>query len=232
MDMTRDFLNGIIDLAPVKIYEANGLNYSSKPLHPIFPPSAETLAVGTLSGLMEFYEASEIETDRLLLHIVSPTWVRLLSRLDGATKRRECYVNAELSDPGFAFGSWCDAERFNIALQTQFLDSANRKALLAIVGNVREEQVKTSIDDGISQSVMARKGIAAVSEIKLPNPVALQPYRTFLEIEQPLSLFVLRARVGPEFALYEAEGAQWQRQAIGDIKEWLKTNLPDIPIIG
>lgn len=56
-------------------------------------------------------------------------------------------------------------------------------------------------------------------------------YRTFMEIEQPESEFVFRARKAdslPHFALFEADGGAWRIEAMKRIKAYLEENLKDI----
>lgn len=57
------------------------------------------------------------------------------------------------------------------------------------------------------------------------------PFRTFIEIEQPESEFLLRAKKGYEgieFALFEADGGAWKKEAIDNIAAYLKENLKEI----
>ena len=66
--------------------------------------------------------------------------------------------------------------------------------------------------------------------------VALRPYRTFLDIHQPASEFVLRIKAdkdeGPRCALFEADGGAWRFTALEHIKSYMADNLdPDRAII-
>lgn len=99
--------------------------------------------------------------------------------------------------------------------------------MLKLVGNVKEEAVNTIGDDGVSQSVVAKMGVATVGNVKVPNPVLLKPYRTFVEVEQPESNFIFRMRKGPECALFEADGGAWKLEAIDNIKEYLTAELAE-----
>jgi len=49
-------------------------------------------------------------------------------------------------------------------------------------------------------------GVAAVENINLPNTVTLKPFRTFAEVSQPESEFVLRLKEGNRVGLFEADG--------------------------
>jgi len=112
-----------------------------------------------------------------------------------------------------------------VALQTLFVETPERAQVLAIVGNLKEEQVRQSDDDGITQTVTGRAGIVLGKDVKIPNPVSLRPYRTFREVEQPESKFVLRLTQGKEgelpCALFEADGGAWKLEAMLKIRTYL-----------
>ncbi|HRT84379.1 MAG TPA: hypothetical protein P5523_07040 [Bacteroidales bacterium] len=146
---------------------------------------------------------------------------------------REVYMTAEAFAPKFNFYQFYDVESFIIAMQSCFVQNEDSDRILRIVGNIREEAVKQTGDNGISQMVTAKTGIATVEEVKVPNPVILAPYRIFREIEQPESKFVFRMQMGPRCALFEADGGAWRLNAMARIKEWLEIELEGlkIPII-
>ena len=58
--------------------------------------------------------------------------------------------------------------------------------------------------------------------VPVPNPVALVPFRTFIEVEQPESKFVFRVKDGPQMGLFEADGGEWRLAAMLRIKEYLE----------
>ena len=127
-----------------------------------------------------------------------------------------------------------DVETFIINMQTAFVPSEVVDGVLRIVGNLKEESSAQTMDDGVSQSVTAKAGIAKVENVKLPNPITQAPYRTFLEVQQPESKFVIRIRkgqAGPSCALFEADGGAWELEAVLRIKEWLQKELPKISVI-
>ena len=94
---------------------------------------------------------------------------------------------------------------------------------------VLEDSV-TNKDDGFAQTITVKSGINHFIKQEIKNPVMLTPYRTFLEVEQPTSGYLLRVeRVGkqPYFYLYETDGGMWAFDAIANIKTWLEETLPD-----
>ena len=72
-------------------------------------------------------------------------------------------------------------------------------------------------------------GIASKSDAVVPNPVKLRPYRTFVEVEQPVSEFVFRMKDnnGITCALFEADGGAWKNTAMRNIKNYLESELED-----
>ena len=72
-----------------------------------------------------------------------------------------------------------------------------------------------------------KSGVASLAKATAPNPVTLRPYRTFTEVAQPSSQFVLRINKDAELALFEADGGKWKLEAIKNIADYLKTGLED-----
>ena len=74
-------------------------------------------------------------------------------------------------------------------------------------------------------------GVASKSDVIVPNPVCLAPYRTFQEIAQPYSNFVFRMadKQVPAFSLIEAEGGVWKNEAVDRIKKYFYSELAKLP---
>ena len=199
-------------------------------------PHPEPIKLGTLIGLVDYVGGkTESFADRSFVHVCSPDDVRFLSPFSGPAPSRATYAWAE-AVCGFKFGQFYDSESFIIALQSLFVPTATTRTLLLWIGQIKNEQVKTSEDDGTTQIVTARAGVILRAEVTVPNPVALQPYRTFLEVEQPQSAFVFRVSAGgeggrPKCALFEADGGAWRGVASERIKAYLTERLPGITIV-
>ncbi len=196
---------------------------------------AETLVISTLTGLVDFIKSDIDELGiPLLIHVKSPKQVALYGPLNMDRNREEfLLVQADLPH-NITYGDYLDTEKFNIMLQSSFVDTGDKSILLKYTGLVRDEAVKDTGDNGISQKVTIKTGIASVGEAEVPNPVTLAPYRTFTEIEQPDSKFIFRMKDGPRAAIFEADGGAWRNKAILSIKEYLKKELgglDDIEII-
>ena len=61
------------------------------------------------------------------------------------------------------------------------------------------------------------------------NPrVKLQPFRTFLEVAQPESEYLLRVDENGRIGLFEADGGVWKLEAKRNVKEYLAVELDDL----
>lgn len=198
-------------------------------------PAVEPLKVGTLTGFVEYVTANKdaLDSAGLVVHVKDPGTVVLRGKLAGAADHyaRQHYIVATIDLVGqpFTFGTFLDAETFFVALQTQFVRTEAVEKLLELIASIRESSVRETVDDGVAQEVRTGKGVALVGSQRLPNPISLAPFRTFREIDQPASAFVLRARQGqgdkPHLALFEADGGRWKLTALSLVRSWLAGKL-------
>lgn len=186
-------------------------------------------SVSTLTGLVDYIK-SDLDKlpEKLLIQVISPREVALYSPLN-ADREREQYISAKAILPdNVVYDRFIGTEQFNIMLQSAFVDVGTKSALLKYTGLIQDEAVKTTGDDGVSQQVTVKTGVASVGQAIVPNPVELAPYRTFPEVEQPISKFIFRMQEGPKAALYEADGGAWRNKAILSIKEYLQEELKEL----
>lgn len=137
----------------------------------------------------------------------------------------------------FNFNQFMPAENFIIGLQACFEPTMNRDAVIDAVAGIKSDDSTSLKDDGVCQMATQKRGMQLEKKVELPNPIELTPYRTFAEITQPQSKFVLRAtdkRGEPEIGLWEADGGAWKNTAAELIKKWLTDNLSgtDVKVLG
>jgi len=195
-------------------------------------PSAVPLPVGTLGAVALYLEANRDNLDlaRLVVHVVDPQRVQVLGPLSARSRSREMFVAATIEDLLDAFlDRFMPLEEFIIGLQWRVVAREDCMKLISLLSNVKSDKVQTALDDGVSQTVTAKTGIALVTEVKVPNPVTLCGFRTFREISQPATEYVLRlqqGRSGVEAMLCEADGGAWQLDAVARVRQWLVEALP------
>ena len=231
--MIKAAIEKILDLGKTEIKEINGQTYSDKSLHRInHNPKAREIEMNTLSSLVDYIKSSIDDMNNgMIIHIQSPTRVALYSALD-ADRIREHIVEVNANIPEFDFDRYIDHERFCINLQSKFFDNEDRKLLLQVAGTVEAGSVKEYGDDGVTQQATVKTGITSKKEVLVPSPATLRPYRTFVEVEQPVSKFIFRMKQdkydGILCALYEADGGAWKIEAMKNIKNYLETELEDV----
>ncbi len=197
----------------------------SKEIRPLISRASSALEINTLTGLIGYIKASLERSDsNLFLQVFDEKTVYLKGLLDSEGKR-EVLVEVNAILPRFEYGYFHGSEELIIALQSKFTSTQDRDLLLKVIGNVKEENVRTTGDNGISQAVTIKTGVASADDVLVPNPVALAPYRTFLEVEQPSSNFIFRMKDGPKGAIFEADGGAWRNQAIFNVCEYLAEEL-------
>lgn len=236
--MIEKAINKILELAEPHVMLFNGRDYCDKKMIPIDRElRAEHINMTTLSSLVDYVKSGiDAKDQRYIIHIVSPTEVRLISALDGDRKRETLVVvDAEL--PEFSFNREIEKEKFVIGIQSKFVDNLtdDKALILKFAGTVKSGSVSEYSDDGVSQKATVKKGVSSMTEAIVPSPCRLTPYRTFTEVQQPTSDFIFRLSDGRNdevyCALYEADGGAWRSVAKENIRKYLEEQLSDVAIL-
>ena len=224
--MDRSAVEKIVELGAPNIHIEGGYVYSDKELKVIQEPKVRTLPFHTLSGLVYALLAEhENFVAPLLVSVTDEDTVTVHSAISSIDRMREVpyTVNAELID--IPFNRQLDYEAMMITLKSKFVETPELLELVKLLGTITEENSAQLSDDGFTQTVVVRKGIA-LKDNKAVNPIVkLKPYRTFNEVEQPESQFLLRLSEGGNVALYEADGGAWKLQARRNVADYLKSAL-------
>lgn len=242
IEATDNLIQSVKDSVETKIITTEGRDFSTRQIHAIpRPKDAEVsaLELNTLSGIVDYLAANVDKLDKatLVLHIVSEREVLLRSALFGQNKQREVYARStwkSLFTDEFQFDAYHEVEEFIIGLKTLFAPGTGVDDIIKVVGNLEQQASRTNTDDGFSQIVTSKRGIK-VGNVEIQNPVTLAPFRTFREIPQPESPFILRLQGtggdNPECALFEADGGKWRLDAINSIKTYFKSAGTEVSII-
>lgn len=237
--MLKEAIEKILSLAPVGRFQIGGCEYADRPVSLVEPPrDYAPLQLMTLSGLVDAVRAKvdELEPSAWIVEVQSHQGVRIVSRNTGLYGKREVLLSVGLSDGEmFPFGRFLSREEFVIGLQSRFVQQGDVLEVLRLASGLEVSAVMLAEDDGISQRTTTRQGIALKETVTVKGRVKLRPYRTFREVEQPVSEFVFRLRskegMVPECALFEADGGKWELDAVLTIKAWLEAKNLNIPVI-
>ena len=235
--MIKKALEYIVGLSEPKVQYVNDQVYSDKPLNRIsYVPRASSIEMNTLSSLIDYIKSGvDSFRDQMIIHVQSPTLVRMYSALD-EEREREYVVEVKANVPAFNFNQFQDHESFCIGVQSKCIDDpeTDKALLLRFAGTVEAGRVAEYGDDGVSQKATVKTGIASKGEALVPSPARLKPFRTFVEVEQPVSSFIFRMKEdkyskGIQCALFEADGGAWKLEAMEAIKEYLDGELKEVP---
>ena len=133
----------------------------------------------------------------------------------------------------FPFGQFMPQEEFIIRLHSLFerKEGDDFDYVAQAVSRITQQNSAETLDDGISQQVTVRRGASgALKEKETVKPIVrLSPYRTFREIAQIESQFLLRIKTDNnntvQIALFEADGGAWRNEARLQIAAYLKEHI-------
>lgn len=204
----------------------------------LYEPKAAPICVATLTGFVDFVERNIDDLDLINSYIAvieSPQNVVLSSTLLEQRREREHLLTASLDSDmkTFPFGIFMPQEEFIIKLHSLFEkkegDDFDYVALM--VSKIVQADTADTDDDGITQHVTVKRGVSGALKEKgeIKPIVRLSPYRTFREIVQPESQFLLRLKTSDtgtvQAALFEADGGAWRNEARLRIAAYLKEHI-------
>lgn len=231
----KDAINRIVELAtPFTLETRNGHQFCSANLREV-KPEVELPArysVDTLEALVKLIRTEGVaQTSLLYVRVDSARRVVVDSTYTGrdyAIYSRLPLYEAVSDVPSISVNQYMSQEHAVIELQSLYAVTDDRDYLLALLSRIDVNQGVSSVDNGISQEVSVRTG-AVLKEQQTVQPIVhLQPYRTFLEVEQPASDFLLRLDKEGRPALYEADGGAWKLEAKRNIAAYLGEQLADL----
>lgn len=236
------------------IQDIDGATWSDKPLTKIENvQSLEKVDFYTLTSLVNYLKSKADVPNEFIRHvfisIMSPDHISVYSEANEVNY----YHRMQIADvramlPAVKIGQFVDQTEFCIMMRANFIDKGltdlgngqaefdtDRDELIRVASNIVTGTIAQYEDTGISQKATIKTGIQECDERLLPEKVTLRPYRTFMEVEQPKSEFIFRAEDSKydsvRLALYEADGGRWKMDAMAYIKEYLETQLADLPYI-
>lgn len=243
--MDRQSIEKIEEMVNAKhLVKSGDRDWTPTNLKPIiFNPIADAIEVHTLSGLADFIsndiDKAEIE-DKYFVHVSSPEKVELMSAIKGEDRKREVLLVAKIDKEldSFPFGTFMSQEEFAIRFRSMFeiQKGDDSEYVLSFTSKLTGGTSIDVQDDGVTQNVGVKKGVSgALKATEAAKPIVLlAPFRTFRDIVQPASQFLLRIRLSgdvPTVALFEADGGRWRNEAVKSIAEFISARLPMVKVI-
>ena len=138
---------------------------------------------------------------------------------------REYLYTADATDvPGWSEKVSLTFEEALIALRTRFQPTADTDYALKLLSDITTGSKVTFNDNGVATSVVTKKGIDLQSNTAIRPIIKLRPYRTFQEVAQPESQFLIRINER-NITFVEADGGMWKLDARNTVKKYLEQAL-------
>lgn len=246
-DITAETIQKVLDISIPQIHDLEDAlgrkaRFSTKQLHEVkasAPTHPATLTVATLAGFADLVKAKLDEEDfpsDFIIHVEDFRTITLKARkADEYGRRLELVKASPVPFDGFPFGHYIDQEEFSIGVAAMFAESEDKGYVIKTASTLTNEGARTTEDDGFTQRVVVKAGLAQKAAVDVKPRVSLAPFRTFPEVQQPSSDFIFRARCEkdgiPELMLVEADGGAWKVAAIATLKAAVESFGLNVPIV-
>ena len=140
---------------------------------------------------------------------------------------RNTLYRAKADAPGLYTG-FRGREVALIELRSLCIPNEGTAYLLDLLSRMTNENSVSTNDNGVTQTVEARQGVALNAVVEIKPRVMLRPFRTFLEVEQPESEFLLRVDPDEGIGFFEADGGIWKLEAKKNIADYFLKNMGDL----
>lgn len=227
--MLAKLIDKIVTLKETKTFEINGQTYADAPLTRI-PPHVdrpECIRVSGLDGICKLIRTELAKIDTVVMvQAKSHNTVEVMTTYLPDFSRNILY-RADADAPGLRTG-FRGREVALIELRSLFIPNEGTAYLLDLLSKMTDENKVSTNDNGVTQTVEARQGVALNAMVEVKPRVMLRPFRTFLEVEQPESEFLLRVDADEGIGFFEADGGIWKLEAKKNIADYFNTNLTDL----
>lgn len=211
--MLAKMIDKIVSLKETKIFEINGQTYADASLTRI-PPHVDRPDCISVSGLDSICKLIRTELEKvdttIMVQVKSNDTVEVMTTYLSDFSRNTLY-RAKADAPG---------------LYTGF--RGREVALIELLSRMTNENSVSTNDNGVTQTVEARQGVALNAVVEIKPRVMLRPFRTFLEVEQPESEFLLRVDPDEGIGFFEADGGIWKLEAKKNIADYFLKNMGDL----
>lgn len=222
-------LQYIVGLGDTKTFEIDGKTYADSELKLVEETRhyLHTVEFSSLDAIIKMVKAElSMFTDGtfpMYIRVTDYKTVDVLSAPDDRA-RREWPYTAVCKDTDFREGYRSQQEAI-IELRSRFLPTPDVDYLLSLISTINNEQGVKSEDNGVTQTVTAKSGVSMLQTVGVKPRVSLQPFRTFREVPQPESEFILRLDEHGNVGLFEADGGMWKMEAKDNIMGFLSYGL-------
>lgn len=228
--MLAKFIDKIVELKQTQTFVIDGHTYADRSLERIDKPvdRPRSIDVSGLDSICKLIRQEKgcYKSVPLMVEVDGYSHVKVYTSYMGDFRRDYLY-EAKADVPGFREG-WRGHEEAIIQLMSLFVPNEGSKYMLDLLSKMTVENGVTTKDNGVSQVVEAKQGVALKEMVAVKPRVSLIPFRTFLEVPQPESDFLLRVDESGRIGLFEADGGVWKMEARRNVVNYFNGALKDM----
>lgn len=227
--MLKAAIEKIEAMARPEIKEIEGRTFAIKPdgAEEIRPTLdiAKTLELHSLDALVKMIRSEVADKP---IYITIPTHLSVRTFFQPGEQIRNMRFHpyeVEATDvPGWEDRTQLSFEEAMISLRTRFEATPDTEYALKLLSEITTGAKITFNDNGVATTVVTKKGIDLQSNQTIRPIVVLRPYRTFQEVEQPASEFLIRIN-DRGISFIAADGGMWKLKARETVKKYFEEAL-------
>lgn len=196
-----------------------------KVIQNILDPNTKATAKRKITCKLIRTELEKVGTT-IMVQVKSNDTVEVMTTYLSDFSRNTLY-RAKADAPGLRTG-FRGREVALIELRSLCIPNEGTAYLLDLLSRMTNENSVSTNDNGVTQTVEARQGVALNAVVEIKPRVMLRPFRTFLEVEQPESEFLLRVDPDEGIGFFEADGGIWKLEAKKNIADYFLKNMGDL----
>ena len=228
--MLKQFAQFLSEMKETKIFDVDGKKFTNDPNLEEIIPHVDRPTVMTVTSLDAICKLvrTEIERNVYPLFVCAEEYNKAVvysTYRDDYT--RDTIYMAKADAPGLSLG-WRSQQEMIIALQSLVIPTEASAELLNMLKSMTDESSITSRDNGVTQEVTVKSGVSLAKTVHVKPRVKLTPFRTFLEVSQPESEYLVRVDKGNQIGLFEADGGIWKLEAKKNIAVYFERELADL----
>jgi len=228
--MLKEMIQKIEDMAAPKTIEVDGKVYCNKDMKlvDVKKTAPHCIDVNGLDSICKLVrnEAGRINL-RIFVQVERYNEVAVFTTYDEDFDRHYLY-RCTADTPNVTMGRFMSYENAVIEIRSLYIPNEDTQYLLSLLSSISNESKVTSTDNGVTQKVEAKQGIALSSMVEVKPRVSLKPFRTFIEVEQPESEFLLRINGDGGIGLFQADGGVWKLEATRNVASYFENELKDL----
>lgn len=235
--MIKTAIEKILSIAENKTYQIGSDTYSDRDLYRIEPhiDQPSSISFSSLDGVVKAIK-TEIKrvTCPIFVSVSAHNKVDVFTTYRADNMERDLLYTARPDLPCKP-SEWNSYDDAMIILRSQYIQNEGTAYIIDLLAHISDDNNVQSNDNGLSQQVTVKQGVSLSSRAAVKPRVVLKPFRTFLEVDQPESEFLLRLRPGDKekkieakIGLFEADGGAWKLNAKRYIAVYFERHLADL----